>query len=292
MRKRNLKAVCMVLVIMLCCLGKVFPAPCGDVDNSGSVDIVDVLLIAQYYVGLNPSDFDSTVADANGDGEINIVDALLIARYAVGLITSLPGCSETPVPTLAPTSPPNTSGPFANRPVGFASLNANGQNSTTGGEGGQTVTVRTQSDLERYAGASEPYIIRVEGTITISPFGKEVKVTSNKTIVGVGSNAMIREGGFILDPANNVIIRNLTIRDSYVADDPEGKDQDYDGIQVDNSHHIWLDHCHFTHMGDGLVDLRETTDYVTVSWCIISNHNKCFGVGWTDNTEFKLLLFI
>ena len=58
----------------------------GDVDNDTGVDIVDALLVAQYYVGLNPQGFDSANADVNCDGGIDIVDALLIAQYYVGLL--------------------------------------------------------------------------------------------------------------------------------------------------------------------------------------------------------------
>jgi hypothetical protein len=61
----------------------------GDVNNDGSANIVDALLVAQYYVGLNPSNFDSTKADVNCDGNIDIIDALRIAQYYVGLISSL-----------------------------------------------------------------------------------------------------------------------------------------------------------------------------------------------------------
>ncbi len=59
----------------------------GDVNGSGVVDIVDALMIAQYYVGLNPSGFNSGNADTNCDGTVNIVDALKIAQYYVGLIS-------------------------------------------------------------------------------------------------------------------------------------------------------------------------------------------------------------
>jgi hypothetical protein len=59
----------------------------GDVNNDGNINIVDALLVAQYYVGLNPSNFDTSRADTNCDGSINIVDALLIAQYYVGLVT-------------------------------------------------------------------------------------------------------------------------------------------------------------------------------------------------------------
>jgi hypothetical protein len=44
-------------------------------------------MIAQYYVGLNPTNFNAGSADTNCDGSINIVDALLVAQYYVGLIS-------------------------------------------------------------------------------------------------------------------------------------------------------------------------------------------------------------
>jgi uncharacterized protein (DUF362 family) len=59
----------------------------GDVNSNGSIDIVDALLVAQYYVGLEPQTFDPSVADVNCNGSIDIVDALLIAQYYVGLIS-------------------------------------------------------------------------------------------------------------------------------------------------------------------------------------------------------------
>jgi endoglucanase len=62
----------------------------GDVNGSATVDIVDALLIAQYYVGLNPVNFNVSVADVNCSGAIDIIDALLTAQYYVGLITKFP----------------------------------------------------------------------------------------------------------------------------------------------------------------------------------------------------------
>ncbi|MBN1696736.1 MAG: cellulase family glycosylhydrolase [Spirochaetales bacterium] len=58
----------------------------GDVNMDGNFNIVDALLVAQYYVGLQPANFNDRAADTNCDGTINIVDALLIAQYYVGLI--------------------------------------------------------------------------------------------------------------------------------------------------------------------------------------------------------------
>jgi hypothetical protein len=59
----------------------------GDLNSDGSIDILDALLTAQYYVGLNPPGFIPIAADVNCDEKIDIIDALIIARYYVGLIS-------------------------------------------------------------------------------------------------------------------------------------------------------------------------------------------------------------
>ncbi|MBN1696927.1 MAG: glycoside hydrolase family 9 protein [Spirochaetales bacterium] len=74
----------------------------GDVNSSGAVDIVDALLVAQYYVGLNPSGFDLSVADVNCSSSVDIVDSLVIAQFYVGLIPELPCGNSTPDPTPSP----------------------------------------------------------------------------------------------------------------------------------------------------------------------------------------------
>jgi hypothetical protein len=67
------------------------PAGCayslGDANGSGSIDIVDALIVAQYYVGLAPASLQTCAGDVTGDGTIDIVDALRIAQCYVGLIS-------------------------------------------------------------------------------------------------------------------------------------------------------------------------------------------------------------
>ncbi|GAB3462847.1 hypothetical protein GCM10027436_73220 [Actinophytocola sediminis] len=163
---------------------------------------------------------------------------------------------------------------------------------TTGGAGGPTVTVTTYADLVRYATASGPYVIRVDAAVTATPYGTELRVTSDKTIVGVGTRGHIVNGGFFLgDGVHNVIIRNLTIRDTLMAsDDPDDKDFDYDGIQLDNAHHVWIDHNTITRMNDGLIDSRLDTTYLTVSWNVLAQNNKSFGIGWTSNVTSRMTI--
>ncbi|MER7897310.1 pectinesterase family protein [Streptomyces sp. NPDC096046] len=173
---------------------------------------------------------------------------------------------------------------------GFASVNSLGQNGTYGGRGGKTVTVKTLAELEKYATATEPYVIVVAGTITMNPVGKEIKVKSDKTIVGQGTSGHIVGGGFFLGQGvHNVIIRNLTIRDAYqgIWND---KDHDFDAIQMDGAHHVWIDHNDLRHMADGLIDVRKDSTNVTVSWNRLSDNNKTFGIGWTENVKTDITI--
>ncbi|WP_211228719.1 pectate lyase family protein [Glycomyces tenuis] len=162
---------------------------------------------------------------------------------------------------------------------------------TTGGEGGETVTAANQSELEGYLSAEEPYVIRVDRAIEISPKGTEMAIASNKTVVGVGTAGEIVGGGFIIEGSDNIIIRNLTIRDTQMPeDDPDDKDFDYDGIQMDGASNVWIDHNRIARMNDGLIDSREDTTNLTVSWNEIGEGNKAFGIGWTDNVTAEITI--
>ncbi|MBN2443310.1 MAG: family 43 glycosylhydrolase [Spirochaetales bacterium] len=96
------KVLPLVIFILLSGTGIVFSQGTGDVNNDSNIDIVDALLIAQYYVGLNPHVFNQNAADVNCEGNIDIVDALLIAQYYVGLISSFPCDTPTQTPGATP----------------------------------------------------------------------------------------------------------------------------------------------------------------------------------------------
>lgn len=173
--------------------------------------------------------------------------------------------------------------------VGFATL----EGGTKGGGDVTATVVTSQAELRACATATEPRVCRVKGTLTFSPF-EEIKVASQKTIIGSGANAEIVMGGFFLGVGvHDVIIRNLTIRDSFIAGQyDEGGDEggDRDGVQMDTAHNVWIDHCHFNHLGDGQIDSRKDTTLETVSWNILENHNKAFGIGWTENVTAQLTI--
>ncbi|MCZ0208165.1 pectinesterase family protein [Streptomyces sp. UMAF16] len=218
------------------------------------------------------------------------------AAFAVGLPLALAAAGGLGYGLLGPGASSHASAATAvpawatQAADGFASVNALGQNGTYGGRGGEIVTVKTLADLEKYATADKPYIIVVAAAITMDPVGKEIKVQSDKTIVGSGTSGQIVGGGFFLGQGvHNVIIRNLTIRDAYqgVWND---KEHDYDGIQMDGAHHVWIDHNDIRHMADGLIDSRKDTTYLTVSWNRLGQENKAFGIGWTENTTADITI--
>ncbi|MFJ3621191.1 pectinesterase family protein [Streptomyces iakyrus] len=209
----------------------------------------------------------------------------------LGLVAAL-GLGAIGDAHAAPPAKPGTAakpGPAADRwtdrPHGFASL-AGG---TTGGAGGKVVTVTDQAALAKYAAAEEPYVIRVKGTLEMEPFGREIPVASDKTIIGVSDTAEIVHGGFTLDPGtHNVVIRNLTIRDTAVEGNWDCKDTDYDGIRLDTAHHVWIDHIRFSRICDGQLDIRKDSEYVTVSYNQFTDNNKTFGIGWTPNVTTQI----
>ncbi|KAG8628151.1 hypothetical protein KVT40_004024 [Elsinoe batatas] len=169
---------------------------------------------------------------------------------------------------------------------GFASLNGG----TTGGAGGTVVTVTTQADLVKFAKASGKHVIKVKGRISITPKDTEVEVTNDKTIIGIGASGEIYQGGFKLNGAKNVIFRNLKIGNTYVEGDEEGKTQDWDGIQMDTASNVWIDHVLFEKGGDGLIDSRKDTNFLTVSNSVLQNHKKAFGIGWTENVIAQITI--
>jgi pectate lyase len=208
----------------------------------------------------------------------------LAAAASLAVVLSLTAVHH---PARAAAAPAPSHDRLSGTAHGFASL-AGG---TTGGAGGKVVTVTDRASLARYAGADEPYVIRVKGTVAVEPFGSDIVVASDKTIVGVGTSGELVHGELHLNPGtSNVIIRNLTIRDSYVDGDWDGKTQDFDAIQLDSVDHVWIDHNRLTRMGDGLIDLRKDSEYVTVSYNRFENHNKAFGIGWTDQVKTQVTI--
>ncbi|WP_068922857.1 pectate lyase family protein [Planobispora rosea] len=177
-----------------------------------------------------------------------------------------------PAPALAgassPASPAAGTAP-ADGPVGFASVNALGQNGTTGGAGGRTVTATTAEEFLEYIDSKETLVIRVAGTIAIT---SKQGVRPNKTIIGVGTSGHITGGGLDFYRSHNVIVRNL--RFTRAEDDAVNVGRE--------SHHIWIDHNTFSGAVDGSIDVVRGADYVTVSWNHFDRSDKSMLISHSD----------
>ena len=129
-----------------------------------------------------------------------------------------------------------------------------------------------------------------------------VHVPANTSILGI-ENAKLKGVDFVLD-ADNIIIRNImfeTPYDYFPSWDPndgqEGNwNSQYDSITINGGTHIWIDHCHFEdgqqptetyfhreyEHRDGLVDIVNQADYITISYNVFERHNKAIMIGNSD----------
>jgi pectate lyase len=150
---------------------------------------------------------------------------------------------------------------------------------TTGGAGGLAVTVTTADAFKKAATSSSNMVITVSGTLEIG----QVKVRSNKTIMGADSNATLK-GNLALSGVSNVVIQNLNIGN------PSGVGTS-DGIEVTSGcSKIFITRCTFTDCKDGSLDIKRASDFVTVSWCRFryvsqKEHNFANLLGHSDSSK-------
>ncbi|MFF5956522.1 pectate lyase family protein [Streptomyces luteogriseus] len=132
-------------------------------------------------------------------------------------------------------------------------------------------------------------------------------VGSNTTLVGLGDSAVLKGASLQVKNAENVIIRNLDVRDAYdcfpVWQPNTGGLGDwktaYDNIWLTGATHVWVDHVTLSDKGhpdakeptylarnylrhDGLLDITGGSDLVTVSWSRFAGHDKAMLIGNGD----------
>ncbi|WP_437585420.1 pectate lyase family protein [Sorangium sp. So ce1000] len=158
---------------------------------------------------------------------------------------------------------------------------------TTGGKGGEVVSVSSLDALRREASRDGALIVQITGKISGS--GDDVDVASDKTIVGVGSSGELEGIGLNLRRSSNVIVRNLKIH-HVLASSGNG-----DAIHMDESHNVWIDHCELWAESpavnsdkdkyDGLIDATHESSNITVSWTYLHDHWKGMLVGSSDSDD-------
>nr|WP_067841912.1 pectate lyase [Amphibacillus sediminis] len=174
------------------------------------------------------------------------------------------------------------------RQTGFSTLNGG----TTGGAGGNTVTVRTGNELIqalKNKPANRPLTIYVNGTITPSNTSAskiDIKDVSDVSVLGVGRNGRFSGIGIKIWRANNIIIRNLTIHEVNTGDK--------DAISIEGpSRNIWVDHNELyaslnVHKDyyDGLFDIKRDVYNVTFSWNYVHDGWKAMLMGSSDSDNY------
>ncbi|MBG0856290.1 pectate lyase [Streptomyces spinoverrucosus] len=136
----------------------------------------------------------------------------------------------------------------------------------------------------------------------------QLRVGSNTTIVGLGRNAVLKGASLQISDADNVIVRNLELRDAYdcfpVWQPNTGGLGDwkaaYDNLWLRGATHVWIDHVTASDEGhpdadeptyfarnylrhDGLLDITNASDLVTVSWSRFADHDKAILIGNGDS---------
>lgn len=177
-------------------------------------------------------------------------------------------------------------------PQGYASLGGG----TTGGSGSNavTVTVSTGTQLQQALNnrdLNRPLTIRVNGTITPANSGNltkfDIKDMNNVTIIGVGNSGILNGIGIKIWRANNVIIRNLTIRYVNIGDK--------DAISIEGpASRIWIDHNDLYNtlnsdkdFYDELVSGKKDVDNITISYNKLHDSWKTSLWGNNDSDNFN-----
>jgi pectate lyase len=177
---------------------------------------------------------------------------------------------------------------------GFADVPGYGIRTTVGGGNEKPIVVRSAKELQRAVERldiedkkqreNSPRVVLVSGDIDLSELSNQkvgskikavgvVKVPSDTTLYAVGAGATLRHGTLEVQGAHNVILRNLSFRDLWEEDPIGAYDAlGWDYVRITNageatSHHIWVNHCDFGKVYDGMLDITHGSDLVTVSWC-------------------------
>ncbi|MFD7734751.1 polysaccharide lyase family 1 protein [Kitasatospora phosalacinea] len=195
---------------------------------------------------------------------------------------------------------PSASAAVTGSATGFASQNGG----TTGGAGGQTVRATTGTAIHQAlcnrASASTPITIEVEGTVNHANTAEvsgpscntaagviELKQISNVTLVGVGKGAVFDQLGIHVRESSNIIIQNVTVRNVKKSGSPTSNGGDAIGMEKD-VRNVWVDHVSLEASGgeaegfDGLFDLKDNTQYVTLSYSTLRNSGRGGLIGSSD----------
>lgn len=141
----------------------------------------------------------------------------------------------------------------------------------TGGSLGDTVAATTIEELIEYLSGDIPRVVTLDRPLsgTNSTF---IKIGSNKTLLGITDSAHIEGMRTQIQESKNVIIKKIKF----------SKTITYDALQINSgSEQIWIDSCeffsdrdHHKDYYDGLLDIKNSSSFITVSRSKFHDHAK------------------
>jgi pectate lyase len=170
------------------------------------------------------------------------------------------------------------------------------QNGGTLGGGTATATiVTTYTTLKAAIQNTSVKVIQVNGTIEIPSGGRiTFQDQTGKTIFGssgarlTSSDQTAANSGIMyMKRCSNILIRNL-IFDGPAAYDVDGQDN----LTIDACTNVWVDHCEFRDGLDGNLDVKNTSDFITVSWTKFTylKAPRAGGPGGSNDHRFSNLI--
>ena len=137
----------------------------------------------------------------------------------------------------------------------------------------------------------------------------EISIPSNTTLIGLGDDAGFDQTNLMFHLAKNVVVRNLSIEapvDYFSSWDPWDGEEGawnarFDAMSAVTSSNLWVDHVTLTdgryldrdaptgpngapmNRHDGLFDMKDGTDFVTLSNSHLLNHDKTMLLGSGDD---------
>ncbi|QMW13672.1 RICIN domain-containing protein [Pseudoalteromonas sp. MT33b] len=105
---------------------------------------------------------------------------------------------------------------------------------------------------------------------------RRIIVQSNKTLQGLGKNSKIVGASLVISKQRNIIIKNVMLENINPALVEAG-----DGISIDDSSHVWIDHMAFNKISDGYIDI-DNSQNITLSWNRFYGYNTqvCANQHW------------
>lgn len=172
---------------------------------------------------------------------------------------------------------------------GWASQNGG----TTGGGSSPEEVVSNYTQLKSAIENSAVKVIKVTGTITVTT-RLSLQDQSGKTIYGASGAKLVstnqtKDGSGIINikRCTNLIIRNL------IFEGPGAYDTDgWDNAILDDCQNVWIDHCEFRDGVDGNFDIKNKSDFVTVSYTKFGylKAPKAGGPGGSDDHRYSNLI--